>query len=124
MAGPEHFDMNDWFVKDGESYCPSEGEAFDIESCGTAACLAGHGAMLIKEANLAIVDPYLIANYYGIEYEAFYPGSWYDVNVDDFNLRVEADRLANGPSWQAEDRERIEWEAVIAYLDALIKRDA
>lgn len=124
MKGPEHFDMDDWFIEsDGEegADCMTLNMAgdIDIESCGTTACLAGHGALVMNEQKQHIECADDVAWYFGLDSSAFYVCSWSSIQVGDWNMY---DAYVHNK----EDNEylRAQWITVIEYLDQLIKQDS
>jgi len=137
VAGPDHTDMRNWFtIPDGSSaerwddpdLDDDERAAYDgrgidwapvvnFDACGTAACLAGHGAYLMLPD--VVNDPAFVAEMFGLDEEAFGVTTWDLVGWRDFNLGAEYDaRLRAG------DTDRVaQWGALVAYLDHLIKEE-
>jgi hypothetical protein len=120
VTGPEHCDMDHWFDDNRAepgAYSLTDAASFDIEACGTTACLAGHGALIMVREGVNIWDDETgginqVADHYGLNSSAFWFSLWPDINVGDFNLGDEYRRTGS------------EWEALIGYLDVLIKGES
>lgn len=108
LTGPEHFAMksyvhipgtNAWFLDDfldeAARLLPADTSRW---TCGTTACLAGHGAVIMKRHGRTALDAATVARYFGLEEGMFY---------EDGGL--------------FRDDPQDEWEAVLAKLGDIIK---
>jgi len=70
--GSEKFDMSDWLsvhyedADDDWSWSVRSASTFDIDRCGAAACLAGHGALAAVQMGTKIESPLDVANWLGL----------------------------------------------------------
>ena len=131
--GPEHFNMSAWYSAGrGEDYCDGllpEVDHFDIQACGTTACAAGHGFIIMADAGLVDDVRYhadaveRVHEYFGLPSSLFYMDQWQWVVVD--QDRTLADIYNERRDANADEPEgALVWSVVIGYLDGLIKGDA
>lgn len=162
LHGPEHFNMSTYGDRDINSLHkrnvvdpdsevnPSNVETLDLTACGTACCIAGHGAILMAEDGIVfdeyewnpkvikqIGDYFNIPAYYSL-FTVLWPNVPYkDGNLEDLMDELMGDEAKSSESWHGagcrsfannvELHERIshaQWECAIAYLDWLIKEEA
>jgi hypothetical protein len=95
--GPEHFDMSIWENSKLPVGLPFS--RLDLSACGTTACLAGHGAVLMSLAGIpmsyATFNPCLgekgfwsvVAKHYGIDEGLFTISGWKEFSIGDRNMR-------------------------------------
>jgi len=125
IHGPEKTDMLHWFTRadtPARPWMTDDIRLIDIEECGTTACLAGHGALVMLPEVAA--TPFDVAKHFGVDSNAFFHEHWKRINVgSDFNMRREYNRQRRLDSGKG-TVQRCRWRTLISYLDALIKRDA
>ena len=122
-AGPEHTAMSTWFdssdlrsIDDFSHHELGWAATLDINACGTTACLAGHGALLMLPQT--VNDPGEVAAHFDLDDAAFDTGTWWYVDLaDDTSLGDERERHRRDGYPPAVAN----WRALIAYLDDLIK---
>lgn len=119
--GPEHFDMAHWVAnKEALDFgMVEEVDRFNINDCGTTACMAGHGAILMQAAGIAVKRTDVVTDYFGLDPLAFRIYNWYRIPVGDTTM---AD-LYDGHLASSGDPRLSEWVTVLDYLGHLIKDD-
>jgi hypothetical protein len=134
MHGPEHFYMHAWFCEPNDEGQMGNSDPYtpvDLTRCGTAACLAGHGAVVMTQQGLMdrqrldlgwMQD---VANYFELPMEAFHTSDWHKIVLSDgttLEERYNREQL-DGVLPLLERTMYVQWTSMLDYLDDRIKQE-
>jgi hypothetical protein len=126
-VGPETFDMTTWGRNDGSNLwldaIASPTCKFDATECGTAACLAGHAAVMLRGKVQGSSHDAVLT-----ELRELLDLDPYEVGGDPFAARAHnwppVMRAAFRAAQRQNEKNVAEWIAAVAYLTYLVETDA
>lgn len=115
LAGPEHFDVSQWFTRDGKPYIGMRPSEFRGISGDWTACFIGHADLICVNADMFRMLGQLDDNVANADFMNL--DGWHMINIDGWNPGAHYDELVAGGM----DDLPAQWHTAVEWLDRVIK---